>query len=162
MGPLRSVIPGVLENPLITVTVTFLDFRVYFKLLFPPPCLTFSFSRTTTSLPLALRPILLPSPQCYASQEEQRVYQKVLLLLTSCWVQPKGNPLTTFLKRRKEKVRFGYFSPTLSISLIVGWQKSPGRDHSFCQTTLFTQLSFPNCPPFLLIPPQVRTGGGKR
>lgn len=66
MGPLLSVIPAVLENPLITVTVTFLDFRDYFKFLFPPPCLTFSFSRTTTNLPLA-RPILLLSPQCHAS-----------------------------------------------------------------------------------------------
>lgn len=66
MGPLLSVIPAVLENPLITVTVTFLDFRDYFKFLFPPPCLIFSFFRTTTNLPLA-RPILLLSPQCYAS-----------------------------------------------------------------------------------------------
>lgn len=66
MGPLLSVIPAVLENPLITVTVTFLDFRDYFKFLFPPSCLTFSFSRTTTNLPLA-RPILLLSPQCHAS-----------------------------------------------------------------------------------------------
>ena len=66
MGPLLSVIPAVLENPLITVTVTFLDFRDYFKFLFPPPCLIFSFSRTTTNLSLA-RPILLLSPQCYAS-----------------------------------------------------------------------------------------------
>lgn len=58
-------------------------------------------------------------------------------------------------KKKKRKVRFGYFSPALPISIIVGWQKSSARDHSFCQTTFSAQLSFPNWPPFLLIPPHV-------
>lgn len=37
MWSLLSVIPGATANPILVVTVTILDFRDYFKFLYPPP-----------------------------------------------------------------------------------------------------------------------------
>lgn len=156
MGPLLSVIPEVLKNPIKSSHHCHFHFSEVILSSFLPHVFIF-FLQNNYKSSTCIKTHSPPFSICYASQEVQRVHQKVLLLLTSCWVQLKWsiNPLTRFLKRRKEKVRFRYFSPTLPISIIVGWQKSSARDHSFCQTTFSTQFSFPNWPPFLLIPPQV-------